>query len=498
MNKNYLRGAAVKMALPVAALTQAVLMAMAPTTASAHGSMIDPPSREYGCFKFDTPWNNPKYSGCKNISDHVGSWQSNAILGVRSNHKDFIRDGRLCAGGKEGWRELDGNHEWHTTVITPDANGRAQFKYLQTAAHPSSYFKTYISKDSYDPKRGLRWDDLELIGDSGKLPAPANNSVTPLDVKIPAHFTGKRVIYSVWQRDPNDNAEGFYACSDVEVMPANVQWQASGVLQGGQVVAGSIMTLRVFDLTRSGDLESHAITVKAGEEKAAQWMYALAKEVNAKSSVVRVGKLQSNGQVLPQQSDTENQVYGLNKKVAFAIDQKMPEPEDLPPVVVNPPKADLTGPAIAKSGERVSLSAKGSNNGGGTLQYQWTVPAGISASALNQADLAFTAPVLAQDKAYTFSVKVTNEKGSSSATHSVLIKKQEQSGGGSDGGNGGQPGQYPAYQEGATYQAGQKVSNAGKNYECKAWPYTAWCSISPLHYAPGKGLNWDQAWTLIK
>ncbi|WP_332612677.1 lytic polysaccharide monooxygenase [Achromobacter sp. ESBL13] len=510
MTKTTLRGAAAKLGLPVAALTQAVLMAMAPTTASAHGSMIDPPSREYGCHKFDTPWNNPKFSGCAKSSDLIGNWQSNLIGGAFNNHKELIADGLLCAGGKEGWKDLDGDHEWPTTVVTPDANGNAQFKYLQTAPHITTYFKTYISKDSYDPKRGLRWDDLELIGDSGFLPRPeALNSVTPLDVKIPAHFTGKRVIYSVWQRDPSDAKEGFYSCSNVDVMPANVQWQASGALQGGQVNTGAQMTLRVFDLSRTGDLESHSITVKAGEEKPAQWMYALAKEVNNKSSVIKVGKMGTNGQVVPQQSETDNQVYGLNKKVGFAIDQKAPEPVDPPPVVINPPKAELTGPASANAGERVALSAKGSNNGGGTLKFQWTAPAGITASALNLADLSFTAPTLTQDKSYSFTVKVTNEKGSSSKTHSVLVKKQAQTGGGTDGGNtggnggneggnGGQTGQYPAYKEGTTYAAGDKVTNAGNVYECKIWPVTAWCSASPLHYAPGKGLAWQQAWDLVK
>lgn len=514
MTKTTLRGATAKLALPVAALTQAVLMAMAPTTVSAHGSVIDPPSREYACNTMDTPWNNPKHSGCGKIANQASNWQSNAILGVRSDHKERIRDGLLCSGGKESWKELDADHVWPSTVITPDANGNAQFKYLQTAAHISSYFKTYISKDSYDPKRGLRWDDLELIGDTGALPRPENNTITPLNVKIPAHFTGKRVIYSVWQRDPvNDNAEAFYACSNVEVMPANVQWQASGALQGGQVQAGSKMTLRVFNLSRAGDLESHSIIVKAGEEQAAQWMYALAKEVNSKSSVIKVGKMQSNGQVTPQQSDTENQVYGLNKKVGFAIDNKGVEPVDPPPVVINAPTAQLTGPATANAGERVSLSAKGSNNGGGTLKFQWTAPAGITASALNQADLSFTAPALTQDKSYSFTVKVTNEKGSSSKTHSVLVKKQAQTGGGTDGGNtggneggnggtdggnGGQTGQYPAYKEGTTYAAGDKVTNGGKVYECKIWPVTAWCSASPLHYAPGKGMAWQQAWDLVK
>lgn len=193
---------AVKMALPVAALTQAVLMAMAPTSANAHGSLIDPPSREYACNKFDTPWSNPKHSGCGKIASQSSSWMSNAVGGVLDNHQDYIPDGLLCAGGKEDWKEIDGNYDWPTTVLTPGADGKLTFKYQQTAPHITKYFRTYISKDSYDPKAGLRWSDLELIGDSGWLDRPGDDKITKLDVKIPAQYTGKRVIYTVWQRDP--------------------------------------------------------------------------------------------------------------------------------------------------------------------------------------------------------------------------------------------------------------------------------------------------------
>ena len=94
----------------------------------------------------------------------------------------------------------------------PDAGrGRqADVQVQQTAPHITKYFRTYISKDSYDPKVGLRWSDLELIGDSGWMDRPVDDKISKLDVKIPAQYTGKRVIYTVWQRDPSDAKEGFY------------------------------------------------------------------------------------------------------------------------------------------------------------------------------------------------------------------------------------------------------------------------------------------------
>ena len=103
---------------------------------------------------------------------------SNAVGGVLDNHQDYIPDGLLCAGGKEDWKEIDGNYDWPTTVLTPGADGKLTFKYEQTAPHITKYFRTYISKDSYDPKVGLRWSDLELIGDSGWMDRPVDDKIS--------------------------------------------------------------------------------------------------------------------------------------------------------------------------------------------------------------------------------------------------------------------------------------------------------------------------------
>ncbi len=56
---------------------------------------------------------------------------------------------------------------------------------------------------------------------------------------------------------------------------------------------------------------------------------------------------------------------------------------------------------------------------------------------------------------------------------------------------------YPAYNTSTTYKAGDKVSNAGNNYQCKSWPYTGWCSGPAAFYEPGVGTAWDTAWTPI-
>lgn len=75
----------------------------------------------------------------------------------------------------------------------------------------------------------------------------------------------------------------------------------------------------------------------------------------------------------------------------------------------------------------------------------------------------------------------------------TLALVEQAPGGDSDGGNGS----YPAYVAGTAYQSGERVSNAGGDYECKPWPYSGWCGGSTSHYAPGTGSAWSDAWTKL-
>ncbi|WP_323884107.1 glycoside hydrolase family 19 protein [Aeromonas hydrophila] len=153
-----------------------------------------------------------------------------------------------------------------------------------------------------------------------------------------------------------------------------------------------------------------------------------------------------------------------------------------------PPVASISGPSEALGGATVLLSGQGSSDPEGKpLSYAWTLPAGASASDLTQSTLsAILPPTPTSDTRYGFVLKVTDDKGlSRSATHEILIK-----------GSGGTtpPDGNPPYKEGTAYQAGDKVSNLGGNYQCKPHPYTGWCAGAAWAYEPGKGTAWSDAW----
>ena len=430
-----------KLVLPVLALSQiaASLMVLAPTTASAHGSMSFPVSREVACQLQGDAWSNPKFKNCGPAAMAASDWTANAQAASDGKHRELVPNGRLCAGGKTNahWAALDNGEAQHwptATLITPGADGKATFKYAQSAPHDTKYFKTYISKDSYVPANGLRWEDLELIGEAGYSKAPSKKpgdslashtvAYTDLQVTIPAWAKGKRVVYNVWQRDPNDNNEAFYACSDVEIASANTQWQHSGVVNKSNVVLNSGMkvTMRVFDRARGSDIARHEIIVAAGQQQPDKWVYALAQKVNQESSIIKVGKLVNN-QVQPLESATENAVYGLNKAYNFEIETSMGEIKPPPTGEIAPGQVTISGPASVNSGANVSLNARAAS--GSNLKYLWEVTPKIAGLALDTAALNFKAPTLKQDTVYNFQVKVSNSKGTQSAKHALVVKADD-------------------------------------------------------------------------
>lgn len=418
-----------RLALPALALSQiaASLMLLAPAGAGAHGSMEEPISRIYYCRSSDSP-ENPRTAGCQAVKQLNGGPQ--AIYdwnGVRQgnaggNHQQVVPNGKLCAGGDgKTFAGLDAVKDqngraiaWPATTIKPGPDGKYTMTYHQTAKHATAYFKSYISNDSYDFSRPLRWDDLQPIGDSGSLPPETK---TKLSVTIPAGMQGKRVIYNVWQR--SDSPEAFYSCSDVNIVADNVDFKPLGPLLASphDAKVNSTITLRIFDKARGTDLEKHTITVAADQTSPQAWAYALAVEANAISRLVKIGQLQ-NGKVVPVQDATANTVFGLGKEYSFVLEHK--DGGTKPPDEIAPGKVTVSGPASADSGANVSLSAQAAV--GSNLKYLWTVSPSLSGLNLNTATLNFKAPALKQDTDYTFKVTVSNALGSNNATHKLKVK----------------------------------------------------------------------------
>lgn len=53
------------------------------------------------------------------------------------------------------------------------------------------------------------------------------------------------------------------------------------------------------------------------------------------------------------------------------------------------------------------------------------------------------------------------------------------------------------YVENNNYVPGSKVKNANNQYQCKEFPYSGWCNGASWAYAPGTGVYWSDAWTLV-
>jgi hypothetical protein len=55
----------------------------------------------------------------------------------------------------------------------------------------------------------------------------------------------------------------------------------------------------------------------------------------------------------------------------------------------------------------------------------------------------------------------------------------------------------PQYSENGGYAANSRVQNAASLYQCKPFPFSGWCNGAAWAYAPGTGIYWNDAWTLV-
>ncbi|MBH3968866.1 chitin-binding protein CbpD [Pseudomonas aeruginosa] len=78
----------------------------------------------------------------------------------------------------------------------------------------------------------------------------------------------------------------------------------------------------------------------------------------------------------------------------------------------------------------------------------------------------------------------------------IDIELPVEGGGEQPGGDGKVDFDYPQGLQ--QYDAGTVVRGAdGKRHQCKPYPNSGWCKGWDLYYAPGKGMAWQDAWTLL-
>ncbi|TJZ43468.1 LPXTG cell wall anchor domain-containing protein [Streptomyces piniterrae] len=188
------------------------LTALAASPAAAHGSMTDPVSRVSACYA-EGP-ESPRSAACKAAVQVGGAQALYDWNGVRDGNaggqsKTRIPDGKLCSANSPEYKGLDlPRADWPSSKL---AAGKHTFRYKATAPHKGS-FELYITKDSYDPTKPLKWSDLESKPFAKVVDPKLTNGDYVFDGKVPAK-SGRHLIYSIWQR--SDSPEAFYTCSDV-------------------------------------------------------------------------------------------------------------------------------------------------------------------------------------------------------------------------------------------------------------------------------------------
>jgi predicted carbohydrate-binding protein with CBM5 and CBM33 domain len=204
-------------AVAVLSAAAALLVGFAPT-ASAHGTTIDPPSRNYGCWaRWGSDFQNPAMATQDPMcwqawqTDTNAMWNWNGLYreGVAGNHQAAIPDGQLCSAGRtQGgrYRAMDTVGDWK--AVNKSRNFTVDV--YDQAFHGADYYRVYITRQGFNPiTQPLRWSDLELVTTVGRTP-PQEHTFLPVNA---GSRTGRHIVYTIWQASHLD--QSYYWCSDV-------------------------------------------------------------------------------------------------------------------------------------------------------------------------------------------------------------------------------------------------------------------------------------------
>ncbi|SCF37399.1 chitin-binding protein [Micromonospora purpureochromogenes] len=213
--------------LTVGAIVALLLTTALARSASAHGSVVDPASRNYGCWqRWGSDFQNPKMATedpmCWQAwqADPNAMWNWNGLFreGVAGNHQGAVPDGQLCSAGHTAsgrYNALDMVGAWKTVPTTTNF----RIKLYDQASHGADYIRVYVTKQGFNAlTKPLAWSDLELVGQIGNTPATQwNPEAQGVSIQVPANApgrTGRHIVYTIWQASHLD--QSYYLCSDVD------------------------------------------------------------------------------------------------------------------------------------------------------------------------------------------------------------------------------------------------------------------------------------------
>ncbi|MEV0823110.1 lytic polysaccharide monooxygenase auxiliary activity family 9 protein [Nonomuraea rubra] len=188
-------------------------------TASAHGSVVDPASRNYGCWlRWGSDFQNPAmqqqdpmcWQAWQDNPNAMWNWNGLYRDGVAGNHQGVIPNGQLCSAGQTDggrYRSMDTPGAWKMTNL----GSTFDIRLTDQAYHGADYILVYITRQGYDATTTrLGWNHLELVRTTPRY-APANTY--PITGLNKGSRTGRHVVFTVWKASHMDQT--YYFCSDV-------------------------------------------------------------------------------------------------------------------------------------------------------------------------------------------------------------------------------------------------------------------------------------------
>ncbi|MGW0549596.1 lytic polysaccharide monooxygenase [Streptomyces altiplanensis] len=202
-------------ALGSAVLATALLGVVQAPTTSAHGTVIAPETRNYGCLQ---RWGSSEpneaqdpmcYRTYHENPNAITAWKAVYANNTGDNYKQVIPNGQICSAGGQGetnYGALDRPGPWKTTNLGSDFT----VDVYDEARHGADWLEIYVTKQGFDPtSRLIGWGDLELVKKTGRYPYQPHYTT---DVST-SGYTGRHVVVTVWKASHMD--QKYFLCSDV-------------------------------------------------------------------------------------------------------------------------------------------------------------------------------------------------------------------------------------------------------------------------------------------
>jgi predicted carbohydrate-binding protein with CBM5 and CBM33 domain len=199
---------------PVVVLAAAgAALALAPALpATAHGATTTPISRTAACAAGGSATGGAACRAARQANGGpFGTFDNLRLPGVDGNDRAAVPDGKLCSGGLAAFRGLDvARGDFPATTVT---GGRTLTVRYRTTIPHEGRFRIYLTRQRYDPRAKLAWDDLGRTPIADVKDPPIRDGAYTMRARLPRDRTGRHILYIVWQT--SSTPDTYYSCSDV-------------------------------------------------------------------------------------------------------------------------------------------------------------------------------------------------------------------------------------------------------------------------------------------